>query len=128
MEFHPISIAGIAMPQPMKLNPGFRSHLDEQSPGFSLSYGIDFIHQPTDGLANQLAPHPKDVQGDENRNHRIKTRPAREDGQTKPHEDTETGQAVGEYMSTIGLNDHRPILFSNPDEISAQSSVDQTSD
>ncbi len=48
MEFHPIRIASIAMPQPMKLNPGFGSHLDEQSPDLSLGHRIDFIHQPTD--------------------------------------------------------------------------------
>jgi len=80
MEFHPSRIARIAMPQTMKLNPGFGSHLDEQSPDLSLGYGIDFIHQSADGLANQLASHPKDVHGHKNRNHRIKTQPAREHG------------------------------------------------
>src|SRR5208282_6851998 len=64
MEFHPSSIASIAMPQPMKLHPGFGSHLDEQSPNLSFDPRIDFVHQPTDRMANQLAPHPKDVQGD----------------------------------------------------------------
>src|ERR1035441_7401344 len=98
MEFHPSSIARIAMPQPMKLHPGFGSHLDQQSPDLSLCHRIDFIHQPTNRLANQLAPNPKDVQGDKNRINRIKTQPACEEGQTQSHEDTETGPAFGEYM------------------------------
>jgi len=126
MEFHPIRAARIAMPQPMKLNPGFGSHFDEQPPDSSLSYRIDFIHQSADGLANQLAPHPKDVHGHENRNHRIKTQPAREHGQTQSREDAETGQAVGKYVSTIGLQNQRPMPFPHPDQIAAQSPIDET--
>src|ERR1035438_2163260 len=114
MEFHPGRIASVAMPQPMKLDLSSGSHLHEQMLDLSLGHRIDFIHQPTNRLANQLAPNPKDVDGDKNRNKRIKTQPACEEGQTKSHQDTETGPAIGEYMSTIGLQDQRPMLFPNP--------------
>jgi hypothetical protein len=62
----------------------------------TLGYRIDFSYQSADGLANQLASHPKDIPGDKDRYSGINARSTREHNQTQSQDDPKTGQTVGE--------------------------------
>ena len=74
----PVRITGIAMPQPMKLTPAWEVISTSSRRICAWVFGAtSSINPPIDWRINFL--HPKDVQGDKNRNNGIKTQPACED-------------------------------------------------
>ena len=115
-----VAEARLVVSHPPRLRFGIQQGGERQ-----IGFRVSFVHKAGEGRAHQTHTCPEDVERHEDATNGVEGQPL--GGQYEPQsgEDGNSGPAIGEGVVTVGHQNIRVLLFSEPDEVFPEHPVDE---